>query len=42
VVPIIARSRTKGKVRDGRRFEGERRHVEALAPSPEEETDNDD
>jgi hypothetical protein len=42
-VPIVARSRTRGKVRDGRRFdEGERGHVETLAPSPEEDTDNDD
>jgi hypothetical protein len=37
-----ARSRTRGKVRDGPRFdEGERRHVEAVAPSLEEDTDND-
>jgi hypothetical protein len=39
---MIARGRTRGKVRDGRPFdEGERRHVETVAPSPEEDTDSD-
>jgi hypothetical protein len=39
---MIARSQTRGKIRDGRPFdEGERRHVEAVAPSLEEDTDGD-
>jgi hypothetical protein len=39
---MIARSRTRRKVRDGRRVDdGERRQVEAVAPNPEEDTDYD-